>query len=245
MIDSFFDSLPQYIELLMGYIPLLILIAVPIALFRAYSKTQKETKTARDSARMLGLSYVNVAEEMKKDNQSDSFISGLLSSWSPWAMKGEFNGVTMIVELIVKGKQQRYIPHFDRVNVSNPVKTSYSRGVDYFAGFDTPLPFDIIIRKNIDSPLGSFHNRGNDAIKTGDEEFDQLLFISSNKQQAVQEWLNVEQRRDALKELYAALPMVNINSDGLRFHDLNNKADYDHLKNNLTKLTKAVQKLQE
>jgi len=105
MVDSFFDALPEYIELLMGYVPVLIIIAIPIAVLIAYRKTQNETDRAKNTAGLLGLSYINVAEEMKDSKPKDSFLLGLLSGWSTWAMEGTYNNVQVRVEQIVKAKQ--------------------------------------------------------------------------------------------------------------------------------------------
>lgn len=243
MIDSFFDALPEYIELLMGYVPVLILIAVPIAVFIAYQKTQNETNKAKESAGLLGLRYINVAEEMKKSKKEDSLILGLLSRWSTWAMEGVYNNISVRVELIVKAKQQRYIPNSDRVAVSNPTKTSYSRGTAYVAFFEKPLPFDVVIRENIRMPFGFPQAHAVDKTETGDEELDQILVVSGSDKNKIQEWLNSDQRKNTLKKIFQALPSVNINSDGLRLHDLHKKADYDRIRNTLTLLSEAIQKL--
>jgi len=245
MVDSFFDALPEYLELLMGYAPVLIIIAIPIAVFIAYRKTQNETNKAKETAGLLGLSYINVAEEMKDSKPADSFLLGLLSGWSTWAMEGTYNGVAVRVELIVKGKQQRYIPNSDSVSVSNPTRTSYSKGTTYAASFEKPLPFDVVIRQNVrmNMPFSFPQSRADDSIGTGDEDLDQMLFVSGSDKNSIHEWLNSAQRKDALKKIYQALPSVNVNSDGLRFHDRHSKADYERLQNNLRSLSEAVLRL--
>jgi len=226
-------------------VPVLVIIAIPIAVFIAYRKTQNETKKAKETAGLLGLSYINVAEEMKDSKPQDSFLLGLLSGWSTWAMEGRYNGVAVRVDLVVKGKQQRYIASSDRVSVSNPSRTSYSRGTTYTAFFEKPLPFDVGIRQHVrmQMPFGFPQARSEDTIGTGDEELDKLVFVSGSDKNRIQEWLNSDQRIDALKQLYGALPSVNVNCDGLHFHDLYSKADYDRLQNNLRLLSEAILKL--
>ncbi|MFH2044322.1 MAG: hypothetical protein ABIK92_04155 [Pseudomonadota bacterium] len=244
MVDSFFDALPEYLELIMGYIPVLIIIAIPIAVFIVRRKTQNETNIAKQTAGMLGLRYINVAEEMKDKKPEDSFLLGLLSGWSPWAMEGTYNNIPVRVESIVKGKQQRYIAHSDRVSVSNPTRTSYSRGTTYVASFEKPLPFDIAIHKKVNMPFGFPQLHATDAIETGDEELDQMLEISGNDKSNIQKWLNLNQRKDVLKRMFRASLSVNINSKGLLLHDLHSKAEYDHVRNNLKTLNDTILKLQ-
>jgi hypothetical protein len=250
MVDSFFSALPEYIELLMGYAPVLLMIAIPVAVLIAYRKTQNETNKAKETAGRLGLNYINVAEEMKDSKPKDSFLLGLLSSWSTWAMEGKYNSVPVQVELIVKAKQQRYIAQSDRVSVSNPTRTSYSKGTAYVASFEKPLPFDVGIRQNAPIPSlvstlrsGIPQARAEDTIGTGDEELDQMLTVSGSDKNEIREWLNSDQRKDALKILYQALPSINVNSDGLRLRDQHIKADYYHLQNNLKLLSEAILKL--
>ncbi|MFC1798774.1 hypothetical protein ACFLZL_03105 [Thermodesulfobacteriota bacterium] len=251
MVDSFFDALPEHIELIMGYGSALFIIAVPIAVFVAYRKTQNETNKAKEAAGRLGLNYINVAEEMKNSKPKDSFLLGLLSGWSTWAMEGKYNNVPVRVELIVKGKQQRYIAQSDRVSVSNPTRTSYSRGTVYIASFQKPLPFDVGIRQNVPTPSlvgalrsGIQQTHAADTIGTGDEELDQMLSVSGSDKDRIQEWLSSDQRKDALKKIYQALPSINVNNDGLRLHDQHSKVDYYHLQNNLKLLSEAILKLQ-
>ena len=250
MIDSFFDALPEYIELLMGYGSVLLIIAVPIAVFIAYRKTQNETNRAKEAAGRLGLIYINVAEEMKDSKPKDSFLLGLLSGWSTWAMEGKYNNVPVRVELIVKGKQERYIAPSDRVSISNPTRTSYSKGTKYAAFFEKPLPFEVGIRQNVPAPslVGALRSgipqtHATDTIGTGDEELDQILSVSGSDKGRIQEWLNSDQRKDTLKKIYQALPSININSDGLLLHDQHSKVDYYHLQNNLKLLSEAILKL--
>jgi len=245
MVDSFFDALPEYLELLMGFAPFLLMVAIPIAVFIAYRKTQNETNKAKETAGLLGLSYINVAEEMKNTKPADSFLLGLLSSWFTWAMEGTYNGVAVRVELIAKGKQQPYIANSDRVSVSNPTRTSHPRGTTYTASFEKPLPFDVGIRQHVHvrMPFGFPQARADDSIGTGDEDLDQMLFVSGSDKNSIHKWLNSSQRKDVLKNLYQALPSVNVNSDGLRFHDRHSKADYERLQNNLRSLSEAALRL--
>jgi hypothetical protein len=245
MVDSFFDALPEYLELIMGFAPYLLMVAIPIAVFIAYRKTQNETKKAKETANLLGLSYINVAEEMKDSKPQDSFLLGLLSSWSTWAMEGTYNGVPVRAEQIVKAKQQRYNPNSSSVSVSNPTRTSYSKGTKYTASFKKPLPFDVVIRQHVrmNMPFGFPQPRADDSIGTGDEELDKLVFVSGSDKNSIHEWLNASQRKDALKNLYQALPSVNVNNDGLHFHDLHSKADYERLQNNLRALSEAALRL--
>lgn len=244
MVDSFFDALPEYLELIMGYVPVLIMIAIPIAFFIARRKTQNETNMAKQTAGMLGLRYINVAEEMKGKKPENSFLLDLLSGWSPWAMEGRYNNIPVRVELIVKARQQRYIAHSDRVSVSNPTRTTYSRGTTYAASFDKPLPFDIAIHKKVNMPFGFPQLHATDAIETGDKELDQMLDISGNDKSNIQKWLNSDHRKDALKKIFKACPSVNINSKGLHLYDMHNKAEYDHVRNNLKILIDTILKLQ-
>ena len=250
MVDSFFDALPQYIELLMRFVPVLIIIAIPIAVFIAYRKAQNETDKAKNTAGLLGLSYINVAEEMKNTKPQDSFLLGLLSGWSTWAMEGTYNNVPVRVELVVKAKQHRYIEQSDRVSVSNPTKTSYSKGTKYVASFEKPLPFDVGIHQKIRIPslVGTLRaaipqTPETDTIGTGDEELDKIVSVSGSDKNKIQEWLNSGQRTDALKRIYQALPLINVDSDGLRFHDQYTKADYDRIHNNLDLLSETILKL--
>ncbi len=241
--DTFFDSLPEYIELVMGNLSVLIVIAIPIAVFIAYQKTKNETEQAKKTAALLGLNYVNVADEMKDSKPQDSFLLGLLSRWSTWAMEGTYNSVPVRVEEIVKSKQQRYIERSDMVSVSNPTRTTYSKGTKYDASFEGLLPFDIIIRQNISMSFGLIKGQNADSIVMSDEELDKIMFVSGSDENKIKEWLNSEQRKDVLKKLYKALPSVNMNKDGLHLHERHSKADYERINNNLTLLTEAVQKL--
>ena len=251
MVDSFFGALPEYIELLMRYGPVLIIIALPIAVLIAYRKTQNETNKAKETAGRMGLSYINVAEEMKDSKPKDSFLLGLLSNWSTWAMEGTYNNVPVRVDQVVKGKLERYIAQSDRVSVSNPTRTSYSKFTTYVASFKKPLPFDVGIRQNVHIPsfVSTLRSvvpqaRAADTVETGDEELDQMLVVSGSDKNRIQEWLNSGQRKDALKKIYQALPSINVNSDGLRLRDKHIKADYYHIQNNLKLLSEAILKLE-
>ena len=59
MVDSFFNALPEYLELAMRFFPLLLAVAIPVALLIAYRKTQRETAQAQENAKLLGLQYIN------------------------------------------------------------------------------------------------------------------------------------------------------------------------------------------
>lgn len=80
-------------------------------------------------------------------------------------------------------------------------------------------------------------------IGTGDKELDQMLTVSGSVKDRIQEWLSSDQRKDALKKIYRALPWTNVNSDGLRLYDPHSKVDYYHLQNNLKLLSEAIPKL--
>lgn len=239
------NALPEYLELVMRFIPVLIMIAIPVALFIARKRIKNETEKAKNTAGMLGLRYINVAEEMKQSKPNDSFLLGLFSGWSPWAMEGTHNGVPVRVELTVKAKQNRYIPYHDRVSVSNPTRTSYSRGTTYVASFEKSLPFDISIHKKVNMPFGLQQFRAVEAIETGDEELDNALEISGEDKSKIENWLKSVKIKDALKNVYESIPSVSINSDGLFLYDRYSKADYHHLKNNLRLLSEAVVKIQK
>lgn len=245
MVDSFFGALPEYIELLMGYVSAFIAIAIPVAVLIAYRKTQNETEKAKKTAGLLGLRYINVAEEMKKNKPKDSFLLGLISGWSTWAMGGTYNNVLVRVELIVKGKQQRYIDQ--RVNISNPTKTYYSKGTAYIASFKNPLPFDIRIRPNVSIPpmvsmlrSGISQSPVIDTIETGEEELDKMLLISESDKKKIQEWLNSGQRKGALKKIYRALPSISVNSEGLRLQERYSKVDFNRIQNNLKLMSETI-----
>lgn len=242
MMDSFFDALPEYIELIMGYAPLFIII-VPLAIFIAYRKTQNETKKAKETAELLGLNYINVADEMKESKPEDSFLLKILSIWSTWAMEGISDKLRVRIELVVKGKQQRYIAHSDRVSGSDPTRTSYSRGTVYSVSFEQPLPFDLRIRKNVKMPFGLSKLSADTAIETGDKELDQLIFVSGSDENRIKTWINSNQNKEALKKLYQTLPYAIINTESIHYHDQYNKPDYDHIKNNLTLLIETILKL--
>ena len=214
MVDSFFNALPEYLDLIMRFAPVLIMVAIPVAIFIARRKTQNETKKAKETAGMLGLRYINVAEEMKESKPDDSFLLGLLSGWSPWAMEGTYNNMPIRVEQIVKVKQNRYIPQSNRVSVSNPTTTSYSRGTKYVASFNRPLPFHVDIYRKIKMPFGFPQLHEADAIETGDPELDQMLAISGDEKGKIQEWLQSVQLKDALKRLFQLNPSVCINREG-------------------------------
>jgi len=244
MVDSFFNALPDYLEMGMRFLPILIMIAVPIAFLIARKKTKNETEKAKKTAGLLGLRYINVAEEMKEDHPKDSLLLNLLSGWSPWAMEGTFNSVPVRVELIVKGRQNRYIPRSDRVSVSNPTTTSYSRGTKYTVSFDKPLPFQIDIHRKISMPFGLERANAPDAVETGDEELDQVLEVFGEDKSGIEKWLKTTDMKYVLKQLYQLAPSINIHKDGLSLYDLYSKANYDHIHNNLRILSEAALKIQ-
>jgi len=250
MADSFSSSLPEYIDLVMKFVPGLIIIAIPVAIFIAYKKSKNETEKAKRTAALLGLRYVNVADEMKGSKPQDSLLLGLLSSWSPWAMEGRYNGVAVRVEQVVKANQHRYIPHSGMVSVSNPTRTSYSKGTVYTATFEKPLPFDVHIHPNVAMP--SFlitmrsamqQGREDDTISTGSAELDTMITVSGSDRDRINEWLDQDQRKDTLKMLYQALPMMNIDSSGLRYHDTYTRADHRRVQDNLRAMSDAVRSL--
>ena len=247
MIDSFFDSLPKFLEFAIRYASVLVVIIVPVAVFISYQKTRNDTKRAISAAEKLGLRYINVADKMQKDKKEESFLQNFLSAWSTWAMEGTYNDVKVQIELIVKSKQERYIPFSDRVSVSNPTRTTYSRSTAYIVSFKKPLPFDISIYQKIKMPFGLSHvqiQRPGE-IKTGDEELDNMITISGSDESKIKEWLNLNMRNDTLKKLFKALPFVIIDNNGIRFRDSFSKADFDHIKNNLTILSETVLKLKD
>ncbi len=183
--DSFFDALPEYLELIIGYAPTLFMVVVPLAVFMAYRKTKRETSLAQKTARLLGLKYINVAEEMKAGKPGDSTIFGLLSGWSPWAMEGSYKKVPVRVELTVKSKQQRYIANSDQASVSNPTRASYSRGTIYTLSFEKPLPFDVGIHQKPEMPFGISKMLSSNSFETGDAELDGKLSISGSDPDAI------------------------------------------------------------
>ncbi len=245
MADNFFDALPEYLELIMAYLPVLFTIAFPIAVYIAYRKIKNEISKAKETASLLGLSYVNVADEMTERKKNDSFLLGLISKVVPWAMEGKFNGIHVRVEQIVKSKQQRYIPNSGSTSVSNPARTFYSSGTSYTAYFKTPLPFDVVIRQNVSMSFGFgfMQKNAKDTIGTGDERLDQMLFVSGSDKNSVRKWLDSDKRKDALKKICQELPSVNVTSDGLHLHELQRKPDYVRLQKNLTLLSKVTPKL--
>ena len=243
MVDSFFNALPEYLELAMRFFPLLLAVASPVALLIAYRKTQRETAQAQENAKLLGLQYINVAEEMKKNKPGDAGLLGPLKGFSSWAMKGVYNGVSVRVELTVKEKRQSYIPQSGSVSVSNPTRSSYSRGTTYTASFENRLPFDVSIGKNIDIPFGLGSAFKKDMLTTGDADLDKMLFISGTDQEKILEWLNTDQRKDALKRMYQEIPSVNVDQQGCRLYDRSKRADYPHLQKNLSVLTDAILQL--
>jgi len=115
MVNSFFNALPEYLEFAMRFFPVLLAVAIPVALLIAYRKTQRETAQAQENTKLLGLQYINVAEEMKKNKPGGAGLLGLLKGFSSWAMEGVYNGVSVRVELTVKEKRN---PIFRRVAVS-------------------------------------------------------------------------------------------------------------------------------
>ena len=243
MTDSFFGSLPGFLEIAVRYFSILAVIAIPVAVLISYQKTKNETNKAIAAAEKLGLRYINVANEMKKSEKKDSSLPGFFSAWSTWAMEGTYNNVSVQVELIVKSKQHRYIPFNDRVSVSNPTTTTYSRSTAYIASFIKPLPFNIAVHKKIKMPFGLQHVQKTGEIITGDDELDSLITISGSNEKDVKEWLSSSYRKDALKNLYKKIPYAMIDNNEIRFRDPFSKADSDRIKNNLTFLCEAVKKL--
>ncbi len=237
MVDSFFNSLPEYIELIMGFAPALIAIAIPIAVFIAYRKAQNAARTAKETAEQLGLKYINVTEEEKDDHPETAFLANLLAAWSPWAMEGTYNDAHVRVELILKTSRQR---HMDSSNFSNPTRTSYSKGVLYSVPFKDPLPFTIGISRAINMPFGLEPN----TMETGDEELDRTLSVSGSDKDKIQEWLNSGRRKETLIKKYEELPSLIVNNDGLQLKDQNSRADYNRIRNNLTLLIEMVLKLE-
>ena len=180
---------------------------------------------------------------MKKNKPGDAGLLGPLKGFSSWAMKGVYNGVSVRVELTVKEKRQSYIPQSGSVSVSNPTRSSYSRGTTYTASFENRLPFDVSIGKNIDIPFGLGSAFKKDMLTTGDADLDKMLFISGTDQEKILEWLNTDQRKDALKRMYQEIPSVNVDQQGCRLYDRSKRADYPHLQKNLSVLTDAILQL--
>ncbi len=248
--DAFFSALPEYIELFLEYAGIFITIAIPVAIWIAYRKTQNETGQAKKTADRLGLRHVNVAEEMKQTKPKDSLLLSLFSSWSPWAMEGVYNGVSVRVEQIVKSKQTRDNHASDRMNISNASKTTYSKYTAYVAYFDRPLSFDISIRPNIPVPslvgmlrAGLPQSGTGDMPGTGDAELDQILQVWEGDRDRFREWLNSAGNKNALKKVYQALPEASIDSDRIRYNDNYTKADYGRIQKNLELLRKSVKNL--
>ncbi len=240
MVDSFFDSLPEHLEMIMGYAPIIFMIMIPVAVFIAYQKTKNETKKAEESAVLLGLKYINVADEMKAEKPNDAFLLGLLSKWSTWAMAGTYNSVSVRVEQIVKGKQKRRSARAGDLGMSNPSSTSYRRGVTYNVAFLEPLPFDINIQRNIKMEFAFIKGHESDSIVSGDDELDKMAVISGNETDKIKEWIRSDQIKDELKDLYRSLPFVNVSSDGFYYDELNGKPDYENVKNKLDILSGAA-----
>lgn len=243
MIDSFFNSLPEYLDLIIGYAPTLFIIIVPIAVFVAYQKTKNETQAAKETAARLGLKYINVADEMKAEKPNDALLLGLLSKWSTWAMAGTYNSVPVRVEQIVKAKQNRRLPREGDLGMSNPSSTSYRRGAIYNVSFEKPLPFDLKIHQNIKMDFAFMKGHDADAITSGDTELDKAVVISGEDEEKIKGWIDSSQIREALKNLYNALPSVNVNTNGLHYDELNGKPDYESVKSNLDALSSAAKKL--
>ncbi len=243
MVDTFFDSLPEYIELIMGYGPTLFIIIVPVAVFVAYQNVKNQAIKAQKSAGRLGLKYIKVADEMKDSKPNDAFLLGLLSKWSTWAMEGTYNSVSVRVEQIVKSKQTRRIARESDLGLSTPTSTSYDRGTTYDAAFAKPLPFDIRIHRNIKMEFAFMKSAEIDSIKSGDAELDQMVVISGSDAAKIMEWLGSDQIKDRLRDLYKALPSLNIDKRGLHYYELKGKPDYENLKTKLEVLCGAVQNL--
>lgn len=243
MIDSFFDSLPEYLEVIIGYAPTIFIIVVPIAVFIAYRKTKNETEKAKESAARLGLRYINVADEMKAEKPNDALLLGLLSKWSTWAMEGTYNSVSVRVEQIVKGKQNRRLPREGDLGMSNPSSTSYRRGAVYNVDFVNPLPFDINIHENIKMEFAFMKGHDIDSIPSGDDELDKAVVVTGKDADKIREWIGSDQIKEALKNLYKAIPSANVNTNGLHFDELNGKPDYENVKANLDILSSAAKKL--
>ncbi|MFC1591466.1 hypothetical protein ACFL43_02970, partial [Thermodesulfobacteriota bacterium] len=240
MVDSFFDSLPEYIELIMGYAPALFMIIVPVAVFIAYQNAKSQTRKARESAGRLGLQYINVADEMKDKKPNDAFLLGLLSKWSTWAMEGSYNGVSVRVEQVVKTKQTRRIAREGDLGMSNPTSTSYARGTTYDAVFPQPLPFDIRIRQNITIEFPFMKRPEIDSIQSGDTELDQMVVISGSDAEKIRGWLGSAHIKNGLRDVYRALPSANVDNRGLHYYELKGKPDYENIKNKLDVLCGAA-----
>ncbi len=240
--DSFFNSLPEHLELIMGFIPTLFMTIVPIAVFVAYKKTKDETKKAQDSAGLLGLKYINVADEMKSEKPNDTFLLGLLSKWSTWAMEGTYNSASVRVEQIVKSKQNRRMSRAGDGGISNPSTTSYRRGVTYTVAFVKPLPFDIKVHSNAKVEFAFIKGHEIDSIPSGDAELDKIAVISGNDTDEIKEWISSDRVKDGLKDLFTSIPLANVSSDGLYFDELNGRPDYENIKNKLDILSGAARK---
>jgi hypothetical protein len=113
------------------------------------------------------------------------------------------------------------------------------------------LPFDVGIQKNVSVPSlvdtlrsGIPQARAADTIGTGDEKLDKMLSVSGSDRNKILEWLNPGKRKGALKNLFQALPAINVNSNGLSLHDPHTRADYDRLQNNLNLLSEAIRRLE-
>lgn len=245
MADAFFDALPEYLELLIGYAPALFMVIVPAAVFIAWQKTKNETRKARESAAILGLSYSNVADEMKGEKPGDAFLLGLLSKWSAWAMEGTYNSVAVRVEQIVKSRQNRRIARAGDLGQSNPASTSYSRGITYDAAFARPLPFDVRVQRNSTMEFPFLKGPAREAIMSGDAELDHLAVVSGNDMEAVRQWLQSEHIQEGLKDVYRLLPAVTVSSDGLHYYELQGGPDYENIKKNLAILSGAARKLEQ
>lgn len=243
MVDSFFDSLPDRLNLIMGLVPTLITIAVPVAIILAYYRVKKETARARETAVRLSLGYINVAGEAMGGKKDGSFISKIFSGWSPWAMEGEFDGVKVRVELVTSAKRHRVIQSSTRLSESNPTRTSYATWTSYDAFFSEPLPFDVFIHRRIRMGFGFPSPGGADAIATGDAELDGMMSISGSDSSRILEWLNSGQRKEALIKLFKASPSVSIDSNKILLQDLYKKADHSHIRSNLTLLADAAKRL--
>ncbi|TNF98279.1 MAG: hypothetical protein EP297_08465 [Gammaproteobacteria bacterium] len=232
------DALPDHLTLIMEFVPLLITIAIPIALYVSYQKAQKEARNAQKLATLLNLNYVNVADEMKSRLKEKSIFLELFAKWSPWAIAGTYKGAKVRVELVVKAIQQRYLPTSTNIGGSNPSRSSYSKGILYSVDFDNPLPFTIGIREPINMPFGLKA----DTLELGDQELEKMVSVSGDSDKVL-EWLNSGQRKHVLIKLYQTLPSVVVDSNGLQFRDENTKVDFDRINTNLSLLTHACTKL--
>jgi len=235
MTDFFFDRLPE----LMQYLPTLVIIALAIAFVRARLKTKKETDQAIETANRLNLAYFNVAEEMlSQDKHAGSIFLNLFSSWAPWAMRGNYKGVKVRIEKYVQLKSTRDRSTVKSHYVSDPTKTTYSKGVKYHAWFKTPLPIDIRITQKaliIAKMIGE-----EKMVTIGDEYFDQRYCVLGDDRDAVIQWLNTSRQKDALYQLNKTIPHVNVDSQGAWFYTAEIEPEYSQVQRYLDSLAAFI-----